>query len=255
MRTHHLVSPLLSELLKQGPPSRDQVHDQELPCHQAHRLTAAVVALASEQGRYGYKKIAAMLQRSGWQAGRDRVERIWRREGLKVPQKQRPRKRLWLNDGSCIRLRPERANHVWSYDFVNARTHDGRLLRILALIDEYTRECLALRVARRLNSQDVIETLSEVMLWRGIPEPIRSDNGPEFVARQLRDWLQGLGTSPLYIESGSPWGERVLRELQWEAEGGMPEWGDLLLVEGGTDRDRAVAAAVQPGQTARRVGV
>ena len=140
------------------------------------RLTAAVVALASEYGRYGYKKIAAMLQRSGWQAGRDRVERIWRREGLKVPQKQRPRRRLWLNDGSCIRLRPERANHVWSYDFVNARTHDGRLLRILALIDEYTRECLALRVARRLNSQDVIETLSEVMLWRGIPEYIRSDN-------------------------------------------------------------------------------
>ena len=128
-----------------------------------------------------------MLQRAGWQAGRDRVERIWRREGLKVPQKQRPRRRLWLNDGSCIRLRPERANHVWSYDFVNARTHDGRLLRILALIDEYTRECLALRVARRLNSQDVIETLSEVMLWRGIPEHIRSDNGPEFVARQLRE--------------------------------------------------------------------
>ena len=169
------------------------------------RLTAAVVALASEYGRYGYKKIAAMLQRSGWQAGRDRVERIWRREGLKVPQKQRPRRRLWLNDGSCIRLRPERANHVWSYDFVNARTHDGRLLRILALIDEYTRECLALRVARRLNSQDVIETLSEMMLWRGIPEHIRSDNGPEFVARQLRDWLQGLGTSSLYIEPGSPW--------------------------------------------------
>ena len=116
-----------------------------------------------------------------------------------MPQKQRLQKRLWLNDGSCIRLRPERANHVWSDDFVNSRTHDGRLLRILALIDEYTRECLALRVARRLNSQDVIETLSEVMLWRGIPEPICSGNGPEFVARQLRDWLQGTGNqSPVY---------------------------------------------------------
>ena len=157
--------------------------------------------MASEQGRYGYKKIAAMLQRSGWQAGRDRVERIWRREGLKVPQKQRPRKRLWLNDGSCIRLRPERANHVWSDDFVNARTHDGRLLRILALI------------ARRLNSQDVIETLSEVMLWRGIPEHIRSDNGPEFVARQLRDCLQGLGTRPPVYRAWQSVGERVLREL------------------------------------------
>ena len=140
-----------------------------------------------------------MLQRSGWQTGRDRVERIWRREGLKVPQKQRPPRQLWLHDGSCIRLRPERANSVWSYDFVNAWTHEGRLLRTLALIDESTRECLTLRVARRLNSQEVIETLSEVMLWRGIPEHIRSDNGPEFVARQLRDWLRGLGmTRPIF---------------------------------------------------------
>ena len=98
-----------------------------------------------------------MLQRSGWQTARDRVERIWRCEGLKVPQKQRPPRQLWLHDGSCIRLRPERANSVWSYDFVNAWKHEGRLLRTLALIDEFTRECLALRVARRLNSQEVIE--------------------------------------------------------------------------------------------------
>ena len=219
------------------------------------RLTAAMVALASEYGRYGYKKITAMLQRSGWQAGRDRVERIWRREGLKVPQKQRPRRRLWLNDGSCIRLRPERANHVWSYDFVNARTHDGRLLRILALIDEYTRECLALRVARRLNSQDVIETLSEVMLWRGIPEHIRFRQWAGVCCPAAAGLAPGTGNQFPVYRAWQSVGERVLRELQWEAEGGMPEWGDLLLVEGGTDRDRAVAAAVQPGQTARRVGV
>ena len=168
-------------------------------------LTAAVIALASQYGRYGYKKIAALLQMAGWAVGRDRVEQIWRRAGLKVPKKQRPRRRLWLNGGSCIRQRPERANQVWSYDFVSARTHEGRLLRILALIDEYTRECLALRVARRLNSRDVIETLSDVMLWRGIPEHIRSDNGPELVAQQLREWLKTLGTEPLYIEPGSPW--------------------------------------------------
>jgi len=168
-------------------------------------LTAAVIALASQYGRYGYKKIAALLQMAGWSVGRDRVEQIWTREGLKVPKKQKSRRRLWLNDGSCIRLRPERANHVWSYDFVSARTHDGRMLRILTLIDEYTRECLALRVARRLNHRDVIETLSEVMLWRGIPEHIRSDNGPEFVAQPLREWLKTLGTEPLYIEPGSPW--------------------------------------------------
>jgi putative transposase len=137
-------------------------------------LTEAMIALAVEYGRYGYRRIAVKLQEAGWQVGKDRVQRIWRREGLKVPQKQRPRGRLWLNDGSCVRLRPERANHVWSYDFVSAMTHDGRTLRLLVLIDEYTRECLAIRVARRLRSYEVIETLADVMLWRGIPEHIRS---------------------------------------------------------------------------------
>ena len=136
--------------------------------------------------------------------GKDRVQRIWRREGLKVPQKQKARGRLWLNEGSCVRLRPERANHVWSYDFVSAVTHDGRALRLLTLIDEFTRECLAIRVGRRLGSQEVIETLAEVMVWRGIPEHLRSDNGPEFIAQELRKWLGSLGTGTLYIEPGSP---------------------------------------------------
>ena len=122
-----------------------------------------------------------------------------------MPQKQRPRGRLWLGDGSCVRLRPERANHVWSYDFVKAMTHDGRALRVLVVIDEYTRECFALRVARRLGSLQVIETLADVMLVRGIPEHIRSDNGPEFIAEELRKWLGKLGTKTLYIEPGSPW--------------------------------------------------
>src|SRR5271155_3752936 len=119
-------------------------------------LTRAIIELASEYGRYGYRRITALLQRAGWRVGKDRVERIWRREGLKVPQKQKPRGRLWLSDGSCVRLRPERANHVWAYDFVKAMTHDGRALRILVVIDEYTRECLVLRVARRLGSLQVI---------------------------------------------------------------------------------------------------
>ena len=178
---------------------------QSIPRADEDALTAAVIALASQYGRYGYKKIAALLQIAGWKVSRDRVERIWQREGLKVPKKQKPRRRLWLTDGSCIRLRPEHANHVWSYDFVSARTHEGRKLRILSLIDEYTRECLALRVARRLNSRDVMETLSDVMLGRGVPQHIRSDNGPEFVAKPLRQWLASLGTGPLYIEPGSPW--------------------------------------------------
>jgi putative transposase len=168
-------------------------------------LTQAIIALASEYGRYGYRRITVKLREAGWKVGTDRVQRIWRREGLKVPQKQRPRGRLWLNDGSCVRLRPERANQVWSYDFVSAMTHDGRTLRLLVLIDEYTRECLAIGVARRLGSNAVIETLAEVMLWRGIPEHIRSDNGPEFVAKELRKWLGQVGTGTLYIEPGSPW--------------------------------------------------
>jgi putative transposase len=168
-------------------------------------LTRAIITLASQYGRYGYRRITVLLRRAGWQVGKDRVQRIWRREGLKVPQKQKPRGRLWLNDGSCVRLRPERANQVWSYDFVSALTHDGRTLRLLTLIDEFTRECLAIRVARRLGSQEVIETLAEVMVCRGIPEYLRSDNGPEFIAQELRKWLGSLGTGTLYIEPGSPW--------------------------------------------------
>jgi putative transposase len=168
-------------------------------------LSEAIIQLASEYGRYGYRRITALLQEAGWQVGKDRVQRIWRREGLKVPQKQRPRGRLWLNDGSCVRLRPERPNHVWSYDFVSARTHDGRTIRMLTMIDEFTRECLAIRVERRLGRYEVIEALADVMLFRGIPENIRSDNGSEFVAEELRKWLANVGTGPLYIEPGSPW--------------------------------------------------
>ena len=112
---------------------------------------------------------------------------------------------MWLNDGSCIRLRPERRNHVWSYDFVEAQTHDGRKVRLMTLIDEFTRECLAIRVARRINSLGVLETMADVMLVRGIPEHIRSDNGPEMTARIVRSWLAGVGAKTLYIEPGSPW--------------------------------------------------
>ena len=168
-------------------------------------LTQAIIALAGQYGRYGYRRITALLQEEGWSVGKDRVERIWHREGLKVPKKHKPRGRLWLNDGSCVRLRPERANHVWSYDFVAARTHDGRSLRLLTLIDEFTRECLAIRVARRQNSVTVIETLSNVMLRRGVPEYIRSDNGTEMVSRLVRKWLPSVGAKTLYIEPGSPW--------------------------------------------------
>jgi transposase InsO family protein len=168
-------------------------------------LTRAIVEFASQYGRYGYRRITALLKRDGWQVGKDRVERIWRREGLKVPQKQKPRGRLWFNDGSCVRLRPEHANHVWSYDFVSAKTYDGRTVRMLNLIDEHTRECLMIRSERRWSSAKVIEALADVMVAKGVPEHLRSDNGPEFVARDLRKWLAGTGAKTAYIEPGSPW--------------------------------------------------
>jgi putative transposase len=146
-----------------------------------------------------------MLNDSGIVVGKDRVQRIWRREGLKVPRKQPKRARLWLNDGLCIRLRPEYPNHVWSFDFVEAATHDGRRIRLMTLIDEFTRKCLAIRVARRINAIGVIKALADALLFEGVPAFIRSDNGPEMVAKVLRQWLSGLGTKSLYIEPGSPW--------------------------------------------------
>ena len=169
------------------------------------KLTARITELATQYGGYGYRRITAMLKQEDWQVNHKRVERIWRREGLKVPQKQPKRGRLWLNDGSCIRLRPEYRDHVWSYDLVMARTYDGRAFRILTIIDEYTRECLAILVNRHISSQDVIDQLYYLFLFRGIPEHIRSDNGPEFTARVIRDWLNRLGVKTLFIEPGSPW--------------------------------------------------
>lgn len=133
-----------------------------------------------------------------------RVARIWRREGLKVPAKQLKRKRLWLNDGSCVRLRPEHKNHVWAYDFVQDRTHDGKVIKILTLINEYSRECLTIEVQRRLRSGDVLHAVADAMLAHGVPKFIRSDNGPEFIAKALRDWLQHVGVQTLFIEPGSP---------------------------------------------------
>lgn len=168
-------------------------------------LTQAIVALAAEYGRYGYRRITALQQASGWQVGRDRVQRIWRREGLNVPKKQRPRGRLWFNDGSCVRLRPEHPHHVWSYDFVHHTTEDGRSLRLMTLVDEFSRQCLAIKVRRRLNSMDVIETLADAMLGHGIPAHVRSDNGAEMTANIVRDWLGRLGAKTLFIAPGSPW--------------------------------------------------
>ncbi len=168
-------------------------------------LRAEIIRLASRYGRYGYRQITVLLQGEGFRVNHKRVERIWREEGLKVPQKQPKRGRLWLHDGSCIRLRPTHRHHVWAYDFVSERTHDGRPIKILTVLDEYSRECLAIVVERRLQSDDVLGCLAELFIQHGPPEHIRSDNGPEFTAKVVRHWLQQLGVQTLFIEPGSPW--------------------------------------------------
>jgi len=168
-------------------------------------LVERVVELASEYGRYGYRRVTALLQHEGWRVNHKRVERIWRAEGLKVPQRQPKRRRLWLADGSCVRLRPEYRDHVWSYDFVQERTHDGRALKLLTVIDEYSRECLAIEVGRKLTSYDVLRVLADLFIFRGTPAYIRSDNGPEFTAALVRKWLERLEVGTLFIEPGSPW--------------------------------------------------
>jgi putative transposase len=178
---------------------RSQVKDEE------SGLISRVIELASEYGRYGYRRITVLLRQEGFQVNHKRVERIWRQEGLKVPQKQPKRGRLWLNDGSCVRKRAEYPNHLWSYDFALERTQDGRPVRILAVMDEFTRECLALDVARRLTSEDVLYRLGQLFVQRGLPTYIRSDNGSEFTAKAVRDWLTRLGVQTLFIEPGSPW--------------------------------------------------
>jgi transposase InsO family protein len=168
-------------------------------------LRADIIRLASTYGRYGYRRITALLRAEGWIVNHKRVERIWREEGLRVPLKQPKRGRLYLNDGSCIRLRPSFKNHVWSYDFVYDRLHNGKRIRMLTVIDEYTRRCLSMRVGSSIKSNDVLDTLSTLFITEGVPDYIRSDNGSEFTAKALREWLESIGVKTAYIEPGSPW--------------------------------------------------
>jgi putative transposase len=212
-------------------------------------LTADIIALAREYGRYGCRKITALLRAAGWTVNAKRVGRIWRQEGLKVPAKQPKKGRLWLTDGSCVRLRPEHPNHVWFYDFVGDRTHDGRKFRMLNVIDELTHECLAIRVARKLKAVDVIDVLSDLFILQGVPSHIRSDNGPEFVAQAVQDWIRAMGSRTAYIAPGSPWDgggsenslggcfpdDGLHRELQRPAQGRAAQRGDLPQPAGGRD--------------------
>jgi transposase InsO family protein len=220
------------------------------------RLTADLVELARQYGRYGYRKIAELLRTTaGWVVNDKRVERIWRREGLKVPAKQPKRSRLWLAGGSCLRLRAERPNHVWSYEFVEDRTHEGRKYRMLNIIDEFTHECLAIRIDRKLKSVDVIDVLSDLFILRGVPERLRSDNGPEFVAKAVQRLDRGCGSEGGLYRAGQPLGERLHRELQRSAPGRAAGWGDFLFARGGQDRGRKLAAPLQRQTPARVTGL
>ena len=168
-------------------------------------MTEDIIRLASRYGRYGYKRVTALLRVEGWVVNHKRVERIWRQEGLKVPQKHKKRGRLYLNDGSCIRLRACWPNHVWSYDFVADRLIDGTKIRTLTVVDEYTRECLSLRTGYSLKTDDVMDVLTRLFITRGIPDHIRSDNGSEFTSKAIQAWLPKLKVKTLYITPGSPW--------------------------------------------------
>jgi len=187
-----------------GQPRSTQRHRVEI-CAGEVRLVARIVELAKAYGRYGYRRITALLHREGWRVNHKKVERIWRQEGLRVPRKQPKRGRLWWNDGSCVRKRAEHRDHVWSYDFVFDRTHDGRPLRMLTMVDEYTRECLTIDVARQYRSEQVLDRLAELFVERGAPTYLRSDNGGEFTATAVREWLERVGVTTLFIEPGSPW--------------------------------------------------
>lgn len=168
-------------------------------------LRKAIINLVSKYGRYGYRRITAMLKAEGWKVNHKRVERIWREEGLRVPRKQKKRGRIYLENGSCIRLKPLYQNHVWSYDCVEDRLANGRKIKMLTVIDEFTRESLIIRVERTINSKLVLDTISSLFLTRGVPNYIRSDNGSEFTAKALQKFIRDVGVKTAYIAPGSPW--------------------------------------------------
>lgn len=195
-------------------------------------LRSRILALAQQYGRYGYRRITALLRQEGWRVNHKRVERLCRQEGLKVPQKQPKLVRLWLGDGSCVRKRPEYPSHVWSYDFLMDRTHDGRPLKLLVVLDKYTRRCLAIEIQGRLTSQEVQDVLGNLVLEHGCPTYIRPDNRPEFIARSLRRWYRLLAVSPLFVYPGSPWENGYLESFNGKLRDELLN-GELFYTLGG----------------------
>lgn len=168
-------------------------------------LRLAMIRLAKQHGRYGYRKIAELLRIEGWRVNHKKVARLWREEGLKPPERHKKRRRLYHKDSSVIRLRPTHANHVWAIDFVHDKLSNGRSYKILTVLDKYTRQALCVEVKDKMNSDDVLEVMHRLLLKYGKPEFIRSENGGEFVAEHLQEWLRKVGVTPIQIYPGSPW--------------------------------------------------
>jgi putative transposase len=168
-------------------------------------LSQRMIALSHENPRYGYRRVWALLRREGWAVNKKRVQRLWREADLKVPAKERKRRRMGTSENGCTRRRAEYIDHVWTYDFAMDTTQDGRRLKVMPIVDEYSRECLALEVARSITAEDVLSTLTRLFMERGEPAYIRSDNGPEFMAKALKRWLAASRVKTLYIEPGAPW--------------------------------------------------
>ena len=187
-----------------GQPRSSQRYQREVRDDES-RLAKRLLQLVRRHPRYGYRFITAKLRQEGWEVNAKRVYRLWRREGLKVPRKQRKRGRLGMSANGCVRRAAEHWNDVWAWDFVFDRTTNGTPLKWLSIVDEYTRECVCLKVARGITSEDVIDTLAELFAMRGVPRHIRSDNGPEFIAQAIQRWLKQLEVEALYIEPGAPW--------------------------------------------------
>ena len=178
---------------------------QSTPRDDESVLVKRMLELVGDRPRFGYRRIAWQLREEDWQASDTRIYRLWRREGLKVPQKRKKRRRLGKSENGCVRHRAEHKDHVWCWDFIFDRTASGSMLKWLGLVDEYTRECLALKVDRNITSEDLIDTLAELFAMRGVPKYIRSDNGPELTAHELQRWLKQVDVQTLYVEPGSPW--------------------------------------------------
>ncbi|MGI4940794.1 MAG: IS3 family transposase, partial [Janthinobacterium lividum] len=208
-------------------------------------LTATITDLARQFGRYGYRRITALLRAEGWHTNHKRVERIWRAEGLKVPQRQPKRGRLWLNDGSCVRLRPDRPNHVWDYNFVEDRTRDGRKFRTLNVVDEFTREALAIRVGRQLKATDVIDVLADLFIARVTPAHIRSDKRAGLRSDRGERLDHERRCQDRVCRAWKPVGERLRGKLQRRVPRRAAVVRHLQHAGGSEGADRAVARALQ----------